>query len=235
LATTSIAVLTTAPQRRAATPPATSITPMSARPSAHRAHAELGGPAFTQERPRARPERPSVASTDDAPCGPDDLPLTGIRSRVLLCGALRRARIDPLDDRHRRVVPAAVAHLDDARVAARTILEALRQVDEHLLDQIDLLGGVLRLRHDREALQEAPHLLLRSQAPRPIRHAELIIRGERHVSEPTRPGDDALRHPPQLLRLGVGGLDALVGDQVGGQRAEHGPPMARVAAELPPG
>src|SRR5690606_31981665 len=47
----------------------------------------------------------------------------------------RGRRIDELDVRHGRAVAAPRADLDDARVAARPLLEALAELDEHLLDQ----------------------------------------------------------------------------------------------------
>jgi len=44
--------------------------------------------------------------------------------------------------------------------------------------------------------------------------------------------DTALGDPPQLLGLGVRGLDAFVGDQVGSQVTEHRSPARRVTPKL---
>src|SRR6187431_3386760 len=75
-------------------------------------------------------------------------------------GSARLALVDELDHAHRRVVAATATELDDARVATRASRKALRQVDEHLFDQVDLGALAARLRH-LEATEEATHLLLR--------------------------------------------------------------------------
>src|SRR5690606_31145528 len=54
-------------------------------------------------------------------------------------GFFRPAPIDELDNRKRRVVAAARTELHDPGVTARAPLEALGQIHEHFLDQVDLL------------------------------------------------------------------------------------------------
>src|SRR6185436_12117482 len=50
----------------------------------------------------------------------------------------RGGGVDELDDGHRGAVAAAGAELGDAGVAAGTALEALGELDEDLLDDVDL-------------------------------------------------------------------------------------------------
>src|SRR5690606_22553621 len=68
----------------------------------------------------------------------------------------------------------------------------------------------------------------------PIRHAELLMRGVGDRAEANGPGDEPLGDAAKLLRLGVRGLDPLVSHQIRGQRPQHRPAGAGVAAKLPP-
>ena len=59
-------------------------------------------------------------------------------------GGDRRGPVDQLDERHRRVVADAEAHLQDARVAARTRLVARAELVEQLGDDVAVAQAVER-------------------------------------------------------------------------------------------
>src|SRR5438105_11964296 len=63
------------------------------------------------------------------------------------CALLRLGTVDQFDQRHRRVVANAEAHLQDARVAARARLVARAEFGEQLGDDVAIAQAV-----EREAL-----------------------------------------------------------------------------------
>src|SRR5690606_25616067 len=111
-------------------------------------------------------------------------------------------------------------HLDDAGVTTRTTLETLRQVNEHLLDEVDG-DRALGRRRGAEATQEARNLALRSQTARPIGLAQLLPRRVRYSAQTTRARNQALCDTTQFLGLGFSGFDSLVQNEIRGQRAKH--------------
>src|SRR5690606_30581800 len=115
-----------------------------------------------------------------------------------------------------------------------TAVEAHREIDAHLLEQIDLLILPVLANH-RETAKELADLALGRLAANALLGAQAVMRRVSDRAKPHRARDQALGDAPELLRLGLGGLDALVRHQIGRQRAEHRATMARVAAELPPG
>jgi hypothetical protein len=61
---------------------------------------------------------------------------------------------------------------------------------------------------------------------------ELALGGVSDGTEALGLGDEALGDAAEFFGLGLGGLDALVGDEVGREVAEHGPAVAGVTAEF---
>ena len=59
------------------------------------------------------------------------------------------------------------------------------------------------------------------QPARLVVGVQLVVWRVRRLTEALGLGDEPIRHTPQLLRLRVGGHDALVIHQVAGQVAEH--------------
>ena len=77
-------------------------------------------------------------------------------SRLSLNGDFRRC-CNKLDVNHRSIVTTAGSGLDDPSVATRTTLEALRQIDEHLLNQIHSAQFLVRNRpKPSQVLGEVP-------------------------------------------------------------------------------
>src|SRR6185503_6335302 len=157
--------------------------------------------------------------------------LLGLLLRLLL-GLLRGCAFDELDGAHRGAVAAAGTELDDARVATRTILEALAEIDEHLLDQVHALLRAALLRLGDEGREVRSELALDREAPDARLLIELVVRGVGGLAETPRLGDDLLRDAADFLRFRVGRLDALVEHEVRRERAERRLPVRRVAVEL---
>src|SRR5438105_15679289 len=77
------------------------------------------------------------------------------------CALLRLGTVDQFDQRHRRVVADAEAHLQDARVAARTGLVARAEFGEQLGDDVAVAQAVEgeALVGDRRLLGQRDHRL----------------------------------------------------------------------------
>ena len=72
--------------------------------------------------------------------------------------------------------PATRAELHDARVPARAARVALRQVEQHLLDEVDPRGRPARLDADAEARDVGRDGARSRQSPRPVPRRELALR-----------------------------------------------------------
>src|SRR4051812_5448500 len=106
---------------------------------------EVGGPiVYSVSGPRPTTALLGFGAARSRSCGRGGL-TGGLLFRLLRRLAGRRSfRLtssvaNELDDRHRRVVSTARTELDDSGVPTRTSLEALGQIYEDLLDQVDLL------------------------------------------------------------------------------------------------
>jgi hypothetical protein len=142
------------------------------------------------------------------------------------------AGLDELDVDHRGVVAAARPELEDAGVAAGALGEALGQVKEDFLHEVDALALVVGTRDDAKAREEGGDEALDVETASFVLGGELALGGVGDGAEALGFGDEALGDTAEFFGLGLGGLDALVGDEVGRKVAEHGPAMAGVTAEF---
>jgi hypothetical protein len=137
----------------------------------------------------------------------------GLAFLRFLCRARVVFAADELDLRDFRAVAAAVAHAQDAGVAAGTGLEPRRNRVEQLAHDI-LVGNV------------GEH-----QPPRVQRPGRRLALGQASLGD----GDDALDEGPQLLGLRHRRLDALVLDQRVGLVAQQRQAVLADATQLPVG
>ena len=161
----------------------------------------------------------------------DAVPVAPGGGRLLALGLLG----EQLDERDRGVIAAPRAELHDPRVATRSIREPLGDVEQHLLDEVDLGRRAALLDARAEARDVGGDVARRSEALRAVAARELLHGRVGRGADAPRLGDEALGDPPELLGLGVGGLDPLVQDEIRRQVAQHRATAAGVAIELPTG
>src|SRR5262249_54287174 len=109
---------------------------------------------------------------------------------------------------------------------------ALREIDEHLLDEVHLLELAARLGARAPAREERREEALRRETRRLVLRGELVPRRVGRLADATRLRDEALRDATDFLRLRFGRLDALVQHEVGREVTEHRAAATGVAVEL---
>src|SRR6185295_13962905 len=106
-----------------------------------------------------------------------------------------------LAELHLRRLPAPRPELHDPRISAGAPLKPLRQIEEHLLDQIDLLG-LTRFQPRSEARNESADQALRVKTPGLVGGFQLFVLAVGDLTEPNGLAEQPLGHTPELLGFG---------------------------------